>query len=550
MPEPPEDSGEGEFLEILRDLDRAVRRNRLTEKYRTTAELLAEQLGCRWDDEQIWDTKDEEGGPPYPWQVTWHDAGADNVERAIIAANQVGKTRTIAAEVGVHNTGIYPSWWKGRRFDCPNEWFVSGETNKSTRDICQRALLGKIQEDRAPTGEGWIPKSLIGLYKFRTVGIPDVLDTVQVRHIASIHLEAYLDGRMTAEQASDGWSEIQFMSHEMGDTKFQGVPKHGCWLDEEPYGGDDAIYNECLARLLKRRGIMLWSRTPLFGRTKMVQRFAQGGKGIFYISAGWKHDAPHLSAEEKARLIANYPAAEGDTRSTGRPLMGGGGIYTANPKLYTCEPFPIPRHWRKIIGLDFGLRHAFAIVCIAHDADNDVVIVHDAYKVQGQTPIYHSGAIRARGGEAVVRGMGGRGGTGRGIPVAWPHDGELREKGSAKRLADHYLEHGVNLLPVQACYTEDKLGAQPREPITNQILERMLTGRLRVFAHLTDLLEELSSLHRDRKPPHRIVAEFDDEESALRMAVMMLRYAASEAELGAHRQPGKVVMVGYDPLAR
>ncbi len=549
MNAPAEDSGEGEFLEILRDLDTAVRRNRLTEKYRVTAEQLAGTLGCHWTDPQCWDTGDEEGGPPYPWQVTWHNAGATNPERAIIAANAVGKTRSCAAETGIHMTGLYPAWWEGKRFDCPNEWFVSGETNKSTRDICQRALLGKIQEDRAPTGEGWIPQSLIGVYKFKSVGLPDVLDTVRVCHIAPVHLESYLAGKMTAQQATDGWSEIQFMSHEMGDTKFQGVPKHGVWLDEEPYGGDDAIYNECMIRIFKRLGIMMWSRTPLFGRTKMVQRFARGGKWIHFTQVGWK-DAPHLSDEEKARLRALYPQAEGDTRATGRPLMGGGGIYTASPKQYTCEPSPIPPYWRKIIGLDFGLRHAFAIVCIAYDADNDVVVVYDAYKVQGQTPIYHSGAIRARGGEAVVRGVAGREGTGRGIPVAWPHDGETREKGSAKRLADHYLEHGVNLLPVQACYSEDKLGAQPREPITNQILERMLTGRLRVFAHLTDLLEELSSLHRDRKPPHRIVAEFDDEESALRMAVMMLRYAKSETELGAHRQPGKVVMAGYDPLVR
>ena len=526
-------------LDIMRELATAEKRHRLTEKYWTTAEAKAERLGCRWDDPKVWDTGDGEGGPPYPWQVIWHNAGAENTERAIMAANQAGKTRMCAVETAMHQTGLYPPWWKGRRFDCPTEWFVSGETNKSTRDICQKALLGKIEEDRAPSGEGWIPRSLIGLYKFRQTGIPDVLDTVQVRHIAPAHLESYVRGTISAESASDGWSEIQFMSHEMGDTKFQGVPKHGVWLDEEPYGGDDAIYNECMARLLKRLGIMLWSRVPLFGRTKMVQRFLRGGKGIFWIAAGWDKDAPHLSAEEKKRLRSLYPTHEGKTRATGQPHEGGGGVYTADPRLYVCKSFPIPRHFRRIIGIDFGLRHAFAAVSIAIDTEADKIIVYDAYKVQGQTPVYHAGAIRARGGDAQ-----------RGIPVAYPHDGDNREKGSGKPLADKYRGYGVNLLPMAACYDEYKLGAQPREPVTEDILDRMLTGRFMVFGHLADLQEELSSLHRDKKTG-KIVPEFDDEESALRMAVMMVRYAMSEAESTAsRRRPSRQDTSSYNPLAR
>src|SRR3990167_2237350 len=53
---------------------------------------------------------------PYPWQVEFHNAGKDNPERLLQAANRVGKTRTAAAEVAIHASGQYPSWWKGRRF--------------------------------------------------------------------------------------------------------------------------------------------------------------------------------------------------------------------------------------------------------------------------------------------------------------------------------------------------------------------------------------------------------------------------------------------------
>lgn len=36
---------------------------------------------------------------PYPWQKEFHDAGRDNPERMLMAANRVGKTQCAAVEV-------------------------------------------------------------------------------------------------------------------------------------------------------------------------------------------------------------------------------------------------------------------------------------------------------------------------------------------------------------------------------------------------------------------------------------------------------------------
>ena len=50
---------------------------------------------------------------PYPKQRAFHAAGniPGVVERLLCAANQVGKTLSASAEVAMHATGKYPSWW-------------------------------------------------------------------------------------------------------------------------------------------------------------------------------------------------------------------------------------------------------------------------------------------------------------------------------------------------------------------------------------------------------------------------------------------------------
>jgi hypothetical protein len=60
-----------------------------------------------------------------------------------------------------------------------------------------------------------------------------------------------------------------------------------------------------------------------------------------------------------------------------------------------------------------------------------------------------------------------------------------REKSGGKTLADHYRDHGVNMLAKSARYpkapgeTSDKGGPQPVEPIVDEMLERMVTGASR-----------------------------------------------------------------------
>ena len=468
-----------ELVDLLEELETTTSENQLSELYHDT-----HKNGCI--------------GGAYEWQKEFHDRGFDHRERAIIAGNRVGKTRTAAAEVAMHLTGLYPKWWAGRAFTTPTDWIVAAPTNELCRDILQEALVGSMKEgEKVPSGTGWIPSNCIVDYGWRQCGVANVMDTIRVKHV------------------SGGTSACTFKSYEQGAVKFQGVARHGIWLDEEPK--DYEIYTESLTRTLDTNGLVMFTRTPLFGMSDVIKHYTDGGSGIYYKNVTWD-DAPHLDENAKEQLLSSYPEHERDTRAKGIPMMGSGGVYNVPDEMIMCEPFEIPDYFRRICGIDFGIDHPAAACWIAYDADADVIYVYDCYKERGQTAAYHSQAIKSRGNW---------------IPVSFPHDGMIRDKGGGVALKDQYMAHGVNMLGFSARYDDAKGGGQSREPITLEILERMRTGRFKVFNHLSDWFEEKRMLHRK---DGKIVPERDDIESATRYAVMMLRCATSHVDTNTPRQ--------------
>jgi hypothetical protein len=71
---------------------------------------------------------------PYAKQREFHELGARYRKRLFSAGNQVGKTTSGAAETAMHLTGIYPSWWAGRRFDRPVTWIAGGVSGELVRE--------------------------------------------------------------------------------------------------------------------------------------------------------------------------------------------------------------------------------------------------------------------------------------------------------------------------------------------------------------------------------------------------------------------------------
>lgn len=427
---------------------------------------------------------------PYPWQQQFHDAGKDNPERMLMAANRVGKTRSAAAEVAYHMTGLYPEWWEGRRFLAPVTVWTGSPTNETSRDILQAELLGGLGEK---LGTGMIPRANIhGAPTTRQAGVKNVVDSFSVRHV------------------SGGISTCTMKTYEQGWQKWQGSAPHVVWMDEEP--DDYKIFSESQTRVLTSKGIVLVTFTPLLGATELVEHFQQGGPGIYLKSATW-NDAPHLSKEDKDRLASSYRSHERAARTEGIPMMGEGAIFPILDDAIRIDPFKIPGHFARIKGCDFGFEHDGAGAEIAWDRDQDIIYVIDCYKKKGELAPYHAAWFNK---------------SNKAIPVAWPHDGMNTEKSGGNKIKEAYASHGVNMMVKSARYPKsrgeehDKGGGQPQWPVIDEIRERMMTGRFKVFSHLGEWFEEKRSYHvKDDK----IVSRKDDILKATFYAVMMKRYA-------------------------
>ena len=109
--------------------------------------------------------------------------------------------------------------------------------------------------------------------------------------------------------------------------------------------------------------------------------------------------------------------------------------------------------------------------------------------------IVHAGALKPWGGT---------------LPWAWPHDGLAHDRTSGEPLAEGYRRHGLNLLAGKAEFADGSAGV---EAGLFMMLERMQTGRLKVFRHFSDWFEEFRLYHGDAG---KVVKLRDDPISATR----------------------------------
>jgi len=223
----------------------------------------------------------------------------------------------------------------------------------------------------------------------------------------------------------------------------------------------------------------------------------------YLVMAGWD-DVPHLTATTKRELRASTPVHLRDARSKGIPTLGSGAIFPVDEESIKVSPFQIPNFWPRINGLDFGWDHPTAVAGCAWDRDNDVFYVTHGYKKSEAIPAIVSAAVKPWGAW---------------VPVAWPHDGLQHDKGSGEQLARQYKSAGLNMLPERATFEDGTNGV---EAGLMDMLERMETGRLKVFSTVPEWFDEFRLYHRK---DGKVIKEFDDLISASRYGLMMKRYA-------------------------
>lgn len=242
----------------------------------------------------------------------------------------------------------------------------------------------------------------------------------------------------------------------------------------------------------------------------------------YLVMAGW-NDVPHLDEKTKREMLDSTPLHLRDARSRGLPVLGIGRVFPIDESLIIVDPFVIPAHWRIIAGLDIGWDHPTAVVWLALDPDTDTLYLYDGIRLSEKTPAQIAPLIKQRG---------------EWVPVAWPHDALQHEKGTGFQIAEQYRTLGINMLHEMAQFEE--IGTEGETRVSRvsveaglfEMLQRMQSGRWKVFSTMTDWLQEFRIYRRDE---HGVVKLIDDSISASRYAMMMKRYASTAPDPSKNR---------------
>ncbi|MHB8413992.1 MAG: terminase large subunit domain-containing protein [Acidiferrobacteraceae bacterium] len=431
---------------------------------------------------------------PYTFQARLHAASAAHQQILLCAANRIGKSYGGAMELAFHMTGLYPEWWEGRKHERPISCWAAGTTNEKTRDILQAALLGD-PKNPAAFGTGAVPGDLV-TGTMRKPGIPAALSSFTVRHV------------------SGGNSVCAFKAYEMGAEAFMGESLDIVWLDEEP---DEAIYSQCVIRVLDRQGYVYMTFTPEKGGTSLVQRFMEElGPGQLVLNGTWD-EAPHLDAKAREQALAAIPEYEREMRSKGVVRLGSGNVFRVQESTLRVDPFDIPTSFYWIGGMDFGMDHPTAFVKCALDRDTKTFYVVDCYRQSDKIL-----SVYVKDGREFFGS----------INVAWPHDGRKRDPGSGDGLAMQYRRGGIRMLPTHfsnppGIGQHEGQGGFSIEPGIQAMESAMTAGRFKVFDTPANSawFQEYRMYHRN---DGNIIDVRDDLMAATRYAFQSTRFARTK----------------------
>lgn len=448
---------------------------------------------------------------PYPKQKEFMALGAQFPERMLTAGNQTGKSYAGGYETARHLTGDYPEWWKGLRFDQntgPCDTWVGGTSGDAVRDGAQERLFGKAGVADL-FGSGFLPRDAIIGEPSSSRSATHAIDTAHIRHI------------------SGGVSTVQFKTYKQDRTDWQGPTRRFIWFDEEP---PLEIYSEGLARLAATAGSHILTFTPLFGFSEVVKRYLEPEPQFAHrrtVVQMSLDDAKHMTPDMIEATLSMYPRHEWPARRDGNPHMSGGRVFTTPEDMLREIPYILtgnsdptlnkyasrnPREglWHFLWGIDFGIDHPFAAVLMAYEPVLDIGHVVATLKMSDQLVVQHCDAMKRICENA---------------PVAWPHDGHVRDKQSGEALADIYRKHGLHMLPEHAQYTN---GSYSTEAGIMDLDTAMHAGRFRVSETCLDWFQEYKIYHRklnDKTGAIELVKKNDDLMSATRQMWVQRRSA-------------------------
>lgn len=447
-----------------------------------------------------------------------------------LAGNQTGKSFSGCILDFMHATGLYHlfPWYTGRRFEGPVVIWAASTSADFTRDNIQRHLVGYFNEKDEPAG-GIIPRELI-LNWTRRSRPANAIDQIWVKHFDQ-------------EGNQDGTSLIQFKDYSQGYRKFAGGTVHVIHLDEDPIDG--RITTECKARFVQTRGIMYYTLTPTEGLTASVKEFwPTPSTPMHYMVQMTLDDCERLTPEQRREIIAAYPEHERECRAKGVPFQGAGAIIPFSETVYVIKPFRLPPNMRYGIGVDFGWSGTAGVGC-AYDARMDTIYVQWEY-LQAEQVI----AVNVAGIKDLYRRAWGPDSD---PLVFWPHDGEVPQDDGAT-LAQQWARCGLRMHSSFSHYLIPKDEGKSTRSIDvssgiEDMINRMQTGRLKIFEGCYQLRTQLQFYHRRTDPMTgraEIVKKDDHLVDALRQFVMMCRLAEPLPDEVMMRSPSRTVFAQHE----
>ena len=295
-------------------------------------------------------------------QLAFHKCTKRN--RWVFGGNRSGKTECGAVESIWMARGIHP--YRENRKNVVG-WVVS-VTYEVQREVAQAKILHYLRPE-------WIQDVIMREGK---KGSPDtgVIDTLVIKNVFG------------------GTSKICFKSCDQGREKFQGASLDFVWFDEEP---PQDIYEECLMRVLDKKGDIFGTMTPLKGLTwvhDVIFLNVFHDEEIIYNQMEWS-DNPFLDKEEVERFSKSLSSAEVDSRRFGRFRAESGLVYPEfDESVHVIDPFDIPYEWQDKISIDPGLRNPLSAHFYAVDYDGNIYVVAEHYEAEKEVK-YHAERIFA-----------------------------------------------------------------------------------------------------------------------------------------------------------
>ncbi len=294
-------------------------------------------------------------------QLAFHKCKKRN--RWVFGGNRSGKTECGAVECLWILRGIHP--YRKNRRDAFG-WAVSLSTQVQ-RDVAQSKILKYLPKS-------WISE-IIMLTGRRDSPSGGVIDQIKIKNVFG------------------GISTLGFKSCDQGREKFQGSSLDFVWFDEEP---PRDVYEECLMRVMDRRGDIFGTMTPLKGKTFIYNEIYLNRKKnpeIWHEFMTWE-DNPYLSKKEAKLLESSLDNNVLDARKYGRFSDGDGLVYPEfDESVHVIKPFKIPPEWQDKISIDPGLNNPLSAHWYCVDWDGNIYVVAEHFAA-GKDVDFHASAIK------------------------------------------------------------------------------------------------------------------------------------------------------------